>query len=347
MYKEKYLKYKTKYLALKNQLGGGQGPGPHINARSQDNKAYPQRFNVLDEQVVWSYEWPEYDPPDFTHQIVLNNARDLETGQKWADPKEVTSMRDELNARVTYSIGGKKTLGQVIEFSTDGRPLNCMGRTGLKGRGLLGKWGPNQAADPIVTRYHPTTGILQMVAIQRIDTSQWAIPGGMVDAGENVSLTVKREFTEEAGHIQNHEEKLAFDTMIEELFKNGREVYRGYVDDPRNTDNAWMETTAFHFHCSPEIAMRLPLEAGDDAAKVMWTNITTDMQLYASHRNMVFDAIRKTGLPLSINPTEKKAYYQDNKHYNGGYWNHERNNMYWYYNDDNFEGFWNKYGWVR
>ena len=22
----------------------------------------------------------------------------------------------------------------------------------------------------------------------------------------------------------------------------------GYVDDPRNTDNAWMETVAFHFH---------------------------------------------------------------------------------------------------
>ena len=27
-----------------------------------------------------------------------------------------------------------------------------MGRTGLTGRGLLGKWGPNHAGDPIVTR---------------------------------------------------------------------------------------------------------------------------------------------------------------------------------------------------
>ena len=25
-------------------------------------------------------------------------------------------------------------------------------------------------------------------------------------------------------------------------------VYRGYVDDPRNTDNSWMETTAYNFH---------------------------------------------------------------------------------------------------
>lgn len=29
---------------------------------------------------------------------------------------------------------------------------NPVGRTGLKGRGTLGKWGPNHAADPVVTR---------------------------------------------------------------------------------------------------------------------------------------------------------------------------------------------------
>ena len=52
-----------------------------------------------------------------------------------------------------------------------GRPLNIRGRTGLAGRGVLGKyvqgtahtrfisdiishrWGPNHAADPIVTRW--------------------------------------------------------------------------------------------------------------------------------------------------------------------------------------------------
>ena len=28
----------------------------------------------------------------------------------------------------------------------------------------------------------------------------------------------------------------------------GEDVYRGYVDDPRNTDNAWMETVAQNFH---------------------------------------------------------------------------------------------------
>lgn len=40
--------------------------------------------------------------------------------------------------------------------------------------------------------------ILQFCAIQRKDCGQWALPGGMVDPGEKVSETLKREFMEEA-----------------------------------------------------------------------------------------------------------------------------------------------------
>jgi len=72
-----------------------------------------------------------------------------------------------------------------------GFPLNPHGRTGISGRGYLGRWGPNHAADPIVTRWkkdpssnetvqikgHP---VLQFVAILRGDCKEWAIPGGMV-----------------------------------------------------------------------------------------------------------------------------------------------------------------------
>lgn len=32
-------------------------------------------------------------------------------------------------------------------------PLNVAGRTGIIGRGLLGRWAVNHAADPVVTRW--------------------------------------------------------------------------------------------------------------------------------------------------------------------------------------------------
>lgn len=40
--------------------------------------------------------------------------------------------------------------------------------------------------------------ILEVVAIQRRDNLMWAMPGGMVDAGEKATNTLKREFIEEA-----------------------------------------------------------------------------------------------------------------------------------------------------
>ena len=65
------------------------------------------------------------------------------------------------------------------------------------------------------------------------------------------------------------------------------------MDDPRNTDNAWMETTAFHFHCTEALARRMPLRAGTDAGDVMWLDIDANdpkfANLYASHREWVED----------------------------------------------------------
>lgn len=62
----------------------------------------------------------------------------------------------------------------------------------------------------------------------------------MVDPGEHVSNTVKREFQEET--LKGGVDKSAIDG----LFSNGHKLFEGYVDDPRNTDNAWLETVAVY-----------------------------------------------------------------------------------------------------
>jgi len=56
------------------------------------------------------------------------------------------------------------------------------------------------------------------------------------------------------------------------------------VDDPRNTDNAWMETVAVNFHDeSGEGFGRIKLCAGDDAGDVAWKELNSSLVLYASH----------------------------------------------------------------
>ena len=90
-------------------------------------------------------------------------------------------------------------------------------------------------------------------------------------------------------------------------------VYRGYVDDPRNTDNAWMETTAFHFHCNDDCAKLLRLEAGDDAEHVSWIDIDTSsdayISLYASHKDWV-DQVAQDLRPHELARTSKLAQAQ-------------------------------------
>ena len=47
----------------------------------------------------------------------------------------------------------RKSHSGVYLVSLDGYPLNPSGRTGICGRSKLGRWGPNHAADPVVTRF--------------------------------------------------------------------------------------------------------------------------------------------------------------------------------------------------
>ncbi|MDO8571350.1 MAG: NUDIX domain-containing protein, partial [bacterium] len=115
------------------------------------------------------------------------------------------------------------------------------------------------------------TGDLELLAVKRADTGHWAIPGGMVDFGEDVSKTLCRELEEETG--------LTLD------MSHAHEVYRGYVDDRRTTDHAWIETMAKHTHLSSENAHQASKLRESEEGLPQWLPLTKDSigNLYASH----------------------------------------------------------------
>lgn len=61
------------------------------------------------------------------------------------------------------------------------------------------------------------------------------------------------------------------------------------MDDPRNTDNAWMETVAYNFHQDSVdgVLYSMQLHAGDDAKAVRWQDMSGRLSLYASHKDMI------------------------------------------------------------
>ena len=244
------------------------------------------RSYVPDDKVSWSEDWPEYNPVSYTATKLLGEKK-----PSWADVENPLDIKNW--NKIDGEIDRRTYLGeyQVI----NGVPRNPIGRTGLTGRGILGRWGPNHAADPIVTRWkmdeddrkiiNLTTNkpILQFVSIKRVDTNTWAIPGGMRDVGEKITQTLKREFMEEALNVKED-----LESKLNILFNDGIEVYHGYVDDPRNTDNAWMETAVYNFHDkSGTLFKNISLTPGDDAGSAKWQDIDGSLNLYANHKQFI------------------------------------------------------------
>ena len=281
---------------------------PHHHARSS-NPAYPSRTPVPDDKLSWDTAWPDYSPRDFTLERTLKRSPDN------ADAKKIP----DLAKRVSHA-------GPMRLDPTSGRPLNPRGRTGLAGRGKLYRWGPNQAADPIISRVAPdassssSTRTLEIVVIKRGDTGAWALPGGIVDSNEEAEEAAKREFGEETLGIQPSKEASKAEqkeqdrqtkakAVLDKIFplpaaKSGaavERVYAGYIDDPRNTDNAWIESCVFHAHLSADDAAALTplLKAGDDAKEVRWMAVSAEgesdemKKLYASHKLIVQLAVQQ------------------------------------------------------
>lgn len=249
------------------------------------------RFNIEPTRIEWTTFYPtyapiEYNAPCFTHPIPPS----------WADPIDISAI--QWNKRNEYGL---------FNFDSRGYPMNPNGRTGMTGRGVLGKWGPNSAGDPLFTMwkrdnngeiiYIDNLPVLLFVAIERSDggdggEGKYALPGGMVDAGEVVTQTIAREFSEEAlGTLSSDDKVETIESLHKLINSSGRQIYKGYVDDRRNTDNAWMVTTCINVHDeSGNIFNQFKLSGGSDAARAMWMEYHPSLQyfkLYASHANWV------------------------------------------------------------
>ena len=92
--------------------------------------------------MSWSVEWPEYKPEYYTWtKLVVNKP-------VWADPESPLDIT--MWNKLDDKIDRRSHMGDYAVV--DGWPRNPVGRTGITGRGQLGKWAVNHAADPIVTR---------------------------------------------------------------------------------------------------------------------------------------------------------------------------------------------------
>ncbi|XP_011374673.1 transient receptor potential cation channel subfamily M member 2 [Pteropus vampyrus] len=182
---------------------------------------------------------------------------------------------------VSHTISGAQDITRLQ------RARNPMGRTGLRGRGALSCFGPNHTLQPVVTRWKRNQDgaicrksikkILEVLVVKRPRSENWALPGGSRDPGETLPRKLKQVLRRE------------FWPAFESLLARGKEVYTGYMDDPRNTDNAWIETVAVSVHFPDQSDAELKklnthLLAHDPGMSIRWQVVDKRIPLYASHK---------------------------------------------------------------
>ncbi|KYO36053.1 transient receptor potential cation channel subfamily M member 2 isoform X1 [Alligator mississippiensis] len=254
----------------------------HVNAR---NFLYPSsytiRFPVPDEKVPWEVEFQIYQPPFFTADRKDKAA---------CDPlgHSVESLL-KISFNTMDGLVNRQSFHGTYNIQ-EGLPLNPMGRTGLQGRGSLRYFGPNHAMHPVVTRWRRNTDgliyrknlkkMLEVLVVLFPLSDHWALPGGSLEPGESLPLKLK--------HVLRRE----FWTQFQNLLNQGTKIYKGYVDDPRNTDNAWIETIAVnvHFEDKNDIEMKRMnsfLQGLDPEVCIRWQVVDKRIPLYANHKELL------------------------------------------------------------
>lgn len=218
------------------------------NSESEHAEGYPDRITVPDELKDWAIPNPDYNPPVFTSEWVATTGVELGVSDP-DDPNEV-----DFTQRPSFE--------GDYGFDEQGLPLNPKGRQGIAGRGDLAKHGPNQAADAVVE----SNGHILLI---RRRSGDWAIPGGKIDTGERAADAAVRELREETG--------------LDLYGYEGAVVYEGYVDDPRNTDNSWMETSARYFFVEDSTPA---VQGADDAIQAKWFRAETIEELTQAIRTL-------------------------------------------------------------
>ncbi|CAF3628955.1 unnamed protein product [Rotaria sp. Silwood1] len=268
------------------------------------------RFPITQKQIPWKVPFDVYDPTvislskqhdcfqdyerpfvesDLTIEPSMTTITDNTTllkDYKWnqvvvsqlPDGKKITIDRRTWIATSEDQTSSVYTLDNQTSsvYALDNQlsiPLNPMGRTGLRGRGALIRWGPNKFIIAVITRWKKHRDQFAVVGEQRIletlvlkdkYTNDWKLPGANILGVESCYGSICRSFHELVFQDNDLEDFSSFQErdMIEhfksfahasaDIFEpiefESHMVYRGYIDDLRNTDNAWVEAEIWNFH---------------------------------------------------------------------------------------------------
>ncbi|KAL3314907.1 Transient receptor putative cation channel subfamily M member 2 [Cichlidogyrus casuarinus] len=221
---------------------------------------YPgMRMNVPPEKIAWNLDYPDYFAYDSSEELVLYANDDAHDGGNFQHgmPFNFRELRsipfNQYDSRV--HLRRQSLLGRYRLDPNTGAPLNPMGRTGLLGKGLLPRWGPNHCIVIVLTRWMRDTRssepvmrankhVLQYIVLER--NKRFCIPWFLTDHSNKCDLD---ECVPELIHdlIVQRAKAVCPERRVQRLIRrlakaDTLQVFKGYLDDQLNADSAWLES---------------------------------------------------------------------------------------------------------
>ncbi|XP_078514881.1 transient receptor potential cation channel subfamily M member 2-like isoform X2 [Lissotriton helveticus] len=163
---------------------------------------------------------------------------------------------------------------------------NPMGRTGIWGLGSLEQYGSNSFWHLLLTCWKvdkagsfikkDSKKMLLLLVVKYSSSKEWTLPGGKLNPEDKIPSTLK-----DIGESESWEKLQA---LIE---KEGKQVYRGYLDDARNTDNAWIETTVVHLHLRSHAQVDNLIQGGGRGNSLRWMLLNKKMPLFILKKDIL------------------------------------------------------------
>ncbi len=239
----------------------------HLKIRGERPDSYPPRLRVPIDEAPWGAECPDYTPPYHVDPSVLSNDGSEKAGG-WADPEEFVKAQEP----------GERERAETRDAA--GRALNPRGRTGIAGRGLLGRWGSNFMVGAVVVRTGGTEGELDILLGRIGEGGDLSLPQGFVAPGEHRETAMARVLEGTTGWRPEP--------------GTGDVVFEGYSYDARQTDHAWIEIQTRLFHLG-DGSGAFRFRPGNDFEEIEWRRLDarTVNRLPSNQARLVREAVKR------------------------------------------------------
>ena len=165
--------YAERHCSSRNEKGGDGCPHICLSRYSPYPGTGICRSPLSDKYIPWEVMHIDYEPPTYSKSkyefpqsmqayvdediIILKEMKTRNTGIKVKYPKykwnsfQLNENGDNIN-RISWQLNSD---GSALHYKIEDKfiPLNPLGRTGLRGRGGLPRWGPNHYVMFVISRW--------------------------------------------------------------------------------------------------------------------------------------------------------------------------------------------------